>query len=825
MRIAVVPLRQPARALAVIAVLVCAACCGARAQVTGVHHFQQRDRQSVRPILVGVEFEGNSALSTNLIKANIVTQSTGQSFAGRFFAVFTSTPFTAPLESIAAIVSDSVRPVIHNRLSSVVDSLTGNVRYLNLTSAAADTATIKALYNRFGFHEATVAFQARVDTVRNSAIVRYTIDEGPRYTLSGINYIGIDTIPEQLQAQVRKAKIVSRNSDYSAADLDKEIAQSVGLLRNNGYAFARRGDVVVLMDDTTRPDRPHDSVLVTLVPGMRYRFGQTRYLDDPSVDMCLGSDEISNQIVYEKGAWYSQQKVEQSVGNLYNTLGLFELARIDSSAALTHGDTLGMQVHVRYRQRLNLQATPQFSVERRVNQYRWFAGSNVDFGLLDPFCEGGRFSAQGRYLGRLSQFVGDNQYGVSASYYIPDLLFPFLSFRFSSSVDFAVENRLESATYLEPTDNGDTTIVLPERIFRSERYQLQTEVIPRLPSYTFVNGITGHVTGQWLQYINIASYLHGLAERRVATAQAEGLLDTQTDSTSLIDQVVVLLARDIYRNQVLQGDSRALVDSLDDQPAADAYSSLNLTVQLGAEFTGDHRDNIFEPTNGYFVKSLVEFGMVGLANGLYAKADIDGRWYFPFATGVLATRAHIGAIDPRLFGGVSLVPLPSLFWAGGANSIRGWGPREMLATRTEQSLEGVNSQVFRDILRESRTLLGGLGVLELSAEYRVHPFGVPQANDPMATVSSNIVTMVFLDAGNAFARNVDELTDLKFIGQNIAVSIGAGIGYSLPIGPIWAGFGLPIYDPINYDAGERLLWQHQFQFSNLTFQLSLGYAF
>ena len=41
---------------------------------------------------------------------------------------------------------------------------------------------------------------------------------------------------------------------------------------------------------------------------------------------------------------------------------------------------------------------------------------------------------------------------------------------------------------------------------------------------------------------------------------------------------------------------------------------------------------------------------------------------------MFAWRAHGGFIIP--IGPIKLVPLTSRFWAGGGNSLRGWGPRE-----------------------------------------------------------------------------------------------------------------------------------------------------
>lgn len=787
------------------------------AQVSGEPNPITGDPASVRPVLVAVEFVGNTTLAAPVLQANIATQASTGSFIGSFFRLFSGTPFTAPLESIGLMISDSVRPVVHQALSDMVDSLSGSIRYLNLTTAAADTATIKRIYNQYGFHDAQVGIRVALDTADNAAIVRYLIREGPRYTISGITYLGIDSLPPQIQASVRRPKLLEPGEPFLQQLLEQEVEQSITVLRNNGWAFARRSSITVLkVDPSSSVIAPYDTVLVRIAPGRRYRFGPTEFIDDTAAQMCVGQEEIFKQLVYEPGEWYSQEKVEQSVANLYNVLGIFELARIDTSSVLSDGERLGMQVKVRYRNRVDLTLSPLMSFERRREVYRTYFGGNIEFGLIDPFCRGGRLSSQLRGRTRTGgAFAQDYQLGVSLGYYAPAFIMEDLSARMSASGDLAIEDRLTENS----VSVGERTVQLEEVLFRADRLQARLEAIPRSPMHAFFNRSTApRLAVQYLQYQQIEPYLRGLARRRILSAQLNGTLAAGDDS-SLVESVTRVLADRIYRNQVLQGDSRALVESLDDPEALAAWKFLNVTYLLGAEGVGEHRDNFFDPTSGFFVQGIGELGVTGRADGMYAKVELDYRRYSQLSEStVFAWRTHGGLVWP--FSGVSLVPVPSLFFAGGANSIRGWSAREMLATEPEPQNGGATAAVINDILRESRRLLGGLALLELSAELRWKPFAA-SASDPAAQQFAGIVLMVFADAGNAFARRFGELNP-AFIVENTGVSVGAGVGYTLPIGPIWFGLGQPIYDPVNFDAGERWFWQNAF---SPTLQFSLGYAF
>ncbi len=219
--------------------------------------------------------------------------------------------------------------------------------------------------------------------------------------------------------------------------------------------------------------------------------------------------------------------------------------------------------------------------------------------------------------------------------------------------------------------------------------------------------------------------------------------------------------------------------------------------------------------------------MNGLSGIGWAKFEADARIYRPlFDVSSLAGRLHIGAIAP--FGPTTFVPLQSLFWAGGANSIRGWGPREMLVTTSSVNKEGRDSALYTSIENEGKRFQGGLMLLELMLEVRTRLFTL-QNNTGLASQLNNLSLVFFVDAGNAYFRNYKEDAELFTFGEivrNTGVSIGLSLGYDLPIGPLRFGFGLPMYDPIKYEPGERwILSGHAPQISDFAWHFSIGHAF
>jgi outer membrane protein assembly factor BamA len=234
----------------------------------------------------------------------------------------------------------------------------------------------------------------------------------------------------------------------------------------------------------------------------------------------------------------------------------------------------------------------------------------------------------------------------------------------------------------------------------------------------------------------------------------------------------------------------------------------------------------------------VDFGLTGIwplsSTGAFVKGNFDYRWYTPAPwsnRASFALRGHVGAIFP--FGSLPLIPAAQRFTAGGANSIRGWGPREMLATTVQSDstltagispeLRNTADSVIAIIFKESKRLLGGLAILELSAELRVRMFNLG-GTGILARQLNQLGLNVFVDAGNAFFRDYQDDRGLK-IFQNIGLSVGLSIGYDTPVGPFQVGYGYPLYDPVNHSGDERWAWGRKLKLTDGAWQVSIGFAF
>jgi outer membrane protein assembly complex protein YaeT len=177
----------------------------------------------------------------------------------------------------------------------------------------------------------------------------------------------------------------------------------------------------------------------------------------------------------------------------------------------------------------------------------------------------------------------------------------------------------------------------------------------------------------------------------------------------------------------------------------------------------DTVDNPANPHHGGYLEWANQIAPTFLGSGLqFAQSVLDLRRYHAIADSdfVLAGRVRFGVIQP--IQGTHQIPISRLFFAGGANSVRGYsldllGPRNATNNPT-----------------------GGEAVTEFSIEGR---FPIP--------LYKNIGGVVFMDTGNVYTKihNLD-LGQLKY-------SPGFGIRYLSPVGAVGLDFAFPT-NRINY---------------------------
>lgn len=222
-----------------------------------------------------------------------------------------------------------------------------------------------------------------------------------------------------------------------------------------------------------------------------------------------------------------------------------------------------------------------------------------------------------------------------------------------------------------------------------------------------------------------------------------------------------LTAYGFYRAEYdsLRSVSRAVAQAL---PGSTPSSSVLSGLGIGTAFTAT--DDFVNPTRGWELSGTVEPVGTFLGGDVnFVRMTAEGRLYVPLGAGFLgAGRVRIGTADP-------IPPSPEIpvferFYAGGVNSVRGYGRWRIGPLAGDEPL-------------------GGRSIVEASIELRRH-------------VTESITALLFVDGGQVALASYDfPVGDLQY-------GVGFGVRFASPIGPIGADLGFPVQPP----AGDQH-WQ------------------
>lgn len=199
------------------------------------------------------------------------------------------------------------------------------------------------------------------------------------------------------------------------------------------------------------------------------------------------------------------------------------------------------------------------------------------------------------------------------------------------------------------------------------------------------------------------------------------------------------------------------------------WTTRALPLTLG--WARDGRDSALVPTRGVYQRVNAETSVAGDLR--YVRANAQFQHYIPLSKQyTLAYNIDLGwgkGLDDRRF------PLFKNFYVGGLGSVRGF----------EQSTLGPASS-------SSGLYLGGPKKLVLNAEF-ITPF-------PGAGNDRTLRLFGFADIGRAFGE------EEKFSASELRASVGLGLSWISPLGPLRFSYGLPVRKQTT-DKIQRLQFQ------------------
>jgi outer membrane translocation and assembly module TamA len=215
---------------------------------------------------------------------------------------------------------------------------------------------------------------------------------------------------------------------------------------------------------------------------------------------------------------------------------------------------------------------------------------------------------------------------------------------------------------------------------------------------------------------------------------------------------------------------------------------------VGLNLTRDLSNSLLNPTSGY--RLIVDLEHASKWTGSefrYDRALVEGTWYADLlGPAVLATRIRGGWVGSGGEPGAptQIIPPQKRFYAGGANSVRGFGqsrlgPRVLQADTTSLKAGGCSMVQIADLTcdatgsRFQSRPTGGTRVLEGNAELRF-------------ALLTELEGVTFVDFGQVWARDQSVLID------ELEFTPGVGVRYLSPVGPLRLDLGY------NFRGDERL---------------------
>ena len=215
---------------------------------------------------------------------------------------------------------------------------------------------------------------------------------------------------------------------------------------------------------------------------------------------------------------------------------------------------------------------------------------------------------------------------------------------------------------------------------------------------------------------------------------------------------------DVLRGQIAYRLDNVKITDIIDNATADLKDEAGTnTLSSGeASLSYDTRDNVFSPLRGVFFTN--DFQLTGGPFGgtkNFIKYSTRFSYFYPLINkSVIELRLRGGWADP--FSDTNKVPIYERFFAGGANTIRGYEERKV----------GPVDPATNDPL-------GGESMFVANIEY-TYP------------LMEFLKVATFFDSGEVWEKNSD------FFSTDLKKSIGLGIRVKTPIGPVSVDYGWPL---------------------------------
>lgn len=665
--------------------------------------------------------------------------------------------------NLISIIYSKESPNWISQFFNKFSSIGGKPVYFDSLLIDSDIQALKSYYQSKGFFKAKVKANYYLNKKNDKAELNFIIDEREPAFIKKFNIKGFEWIAAEYREYLLDYIQRDTNRVYEDVIIEQKNNYTLTYLRDRGYMLIQAEKPLITIDTLKNTV----DIVLSYKAGKRYKVSNiftTR--TGKGYDM-IKDDLLIELVSIKPGSWYSHADIQRGQVRLYRT-NLFTSSIINSVISDTVGNTVPLNINVDIG--LMHELSPEIIMNNEDNTFN--LGTALNF-VRKNFLGGARKLTASTSIAaqNISEFIKKPSFVDSSFYGYADAR---LSLEQPFIFGYPISTKLESYFTLQKRKNE----------YNSTLYGGKVSFDFELPYNVYLNSLNMYFNVEHSEYLYKREYLVSIATNYFEITGGLPLNEADSLANYFVDNLL---------------KSR----------------SFNSTNQLfGLNFGANKTDDFLYPTNGYSLSFVLEEAnsiaylfsrlfKTSFERPLSFKTIITSTFYpqiYNSKTDVIGIKFKFGKIFTYR-GNQADISINQRLYAGGSNSIRGWGTRQLVPKNQLLNLSNITQEDLDAFLIKG-AVTGGFLLFEGSFESR-HKF------------LDKLGAVLFIDYGNTW----NDYNEVRL--DQIAVAAGFGFRFYSDFIPFRIDFGLKVYNP----QDKRNFFKKKFWGELLQFHIGIGEAF
>lgn len=605
-------------------------------------------------------------------------------FAVLFFfietVILTAQPSDYELEEIQfegneSLSSSELSGVISNQespnwflkfINSISDNFGSPTIYFDSLSLKSDRESLLDYYRDQGFFETRISSSFSLNDEEKEAVIRFVINEGPRFIINSATIRGLDNIPEEFRSSIFEDSDIDSGKYYTKTLIQENNSETASYLLNHGYMLVEPQRPEIIVDTASN----FVNVIVGFNPGLRYRIGEIRVEKTGEAKNNIRDTLLKKLVGVKPGQYYSAEALNRGQVRLYRT-NLFRSVLVNTVISDTQNNLVPLRIKADVSD-LN-ELVPEILMNNQESTFnvglaasynrKNFLGDARNFTLSSNFTAQDVFNIDYSKLGRILAVTDTSILGLFDG-------------RLSIEQPYFFGKPIRTIFEGYFTINKQTQ-------YKSTIYGGRMGLDFELPRFVFFRSLQTYYSIERSKYRIVDDYLRALLRRRNISIDTLNIADPEPFTTSILG--------------VETGINRA--DDL-------LFPTKGYTLTLNFEEANSIPaliDDIFNTELG----SRAQFYRIMTGFNYYPRVykSEENAFGLKFKMGYI--QAFSGSEDD--------IPLNKRFTAGGSNSVRGWRARDL---SPDPDIGSLSVSDIISLVEQNIPTIGGTFLFEGSVETR-----------------------------------------------------------------------------------------------------------